>query len=84
MVEKNTVRRAYDDLGGEYVAQRDHDGRGLAVLETFLDAATPGRVLDAGSTGSTNRRRPSGWTSLASSCAERPSTSPARPSSKGI
>lgn len=48
MAEKDTVRRAYDDLAAAYTAERDQSGRGLAVLDAFLDAADPERVLDAG------------------------------------
>lgn len=48
MADTDDVRRAYDELGDEYAAERERDGRGLAVLEAFLDAAAPERILDAG------------------------------------
>jgi ubiquinone/menaquinone biosynthesis C-methylase UbiE len=48
MADTGDVRRAYDELGGAYAAERERDGRGLAILDAFLDAAAPERVLDAG------------------------------------
>jgi ubiquinone/menaquinone biosynthesis C-methylase UbiE len=46
MVEKRAVRRAYDELGASYGAQRDSGG--LTALDAVLDTADPDRVLDAG------------------------------------
>jgi len=46
MVEKQAVRRAYDELGASYGAQRDSGG--LTALDAVLEAADPDRVLDAG------------------------------------
>jgi SAM-dependent methyltransferase len=46
MVEKDAVRRSYDELGTSYGAQRDSGG--LEALDALLDAADPDRVLDAG------------------------------------
>lgn len=46
MVEKRAVRRAYDELGAAYEAQRDSGG--LTALDAVLDATDPDRVLDAG------------------------------------
>lgn len=49
MVDKNAVRRSYDELAGAYAAQRAEDGRDVAILEAFLDAFSESpRVLDAG------------------------------------
>jgi ubiquinone/menaquinone biosynthesis C-methylase UbiE len=50
MVEKRAVRRAYDELARAYDAARTRDGRGLSVLESFLEFG-PERVLDAGCGG---------------------------------
>ena len=49
MVEKDTVRRGYDELAETYAADRIQDGRGRDVLEQF-QASLPStaRVLDAG------------------------------------
>jgi ubiquinone/menaquinone biosynthesis C-methylase UbiE len=48
MADTDDVRRACDELGDDYAAERERDGRGQRVLEAFLDAAAPERVLDAG------------------------------------
>lgn len=49
MVEKDAVRRGYDELAETYAADRVQDGRGRDVLERFR-ASLPAtaRVLDAG------------------------------------
>ncbi|WP_267639565.1 class I SAM-dependent methyltransferase [Haloarchaeobius amylolyticus] len=52
MVEKDAVRRGYDDLAATYDAQRDRAGHSVAILEAFLDTLDdPDRVLDAGCGG---------------------------------
>ncbi|MFC7239584.1 class I SAM-dependent methyltransferase [Saliphagus sp. GCM10025317] len=49
MVERDAVRRSYDELASVYAAQRSDDGPGTRVLERFLDSLEdPERVLDAG------------------------------------
>ena len=49
MVDKDAVRRAYDDLAAIYAEQRADNGHGLEVLAQFLDSlSTPSVVLDAG------------------------------------
>ncbi|TSD10001.1 methyltransferase type 11 [Haloglomus irregulare] len=50
MVEKRAVRQAYDEMARAYDAARTRDGRGLSVLESFLEFG-PERVLDAGCGG---------------------------------
>ena len=50
MVEKRAVRQAYDEMARAYDAARTRDGRGLSVLEAFLEFG-PERVLDAGCGG---------------------------------
>jgi len=49
MVDKDAVRRGYDELAEAYAADRNEDGRGREVLSRFLQGL-PGsaRVLDAG------------------------------------
>ena len=49
MVDRNTVRRGYDELIGAYDAERAEDDRGKAILDDFLDSIeTPARILDVG------------------------------------
>jgi len=49
MVEKDAVRRAYDELAETYATQRSEDGRGGDILAPFLDSLSePTRILDAG------------------------------------
>ncbi|SDK25310.1 class I SAM-dependent methyltransferase [Natronorubrum texcoconense] len=49
MIDRNTVRRGYDELMGAYDAERAEDVRGNAILDEFLDSiATPARILDVG------------------------------------
>lgn len=49
MVEKDAVRRAYDQMGEIYAAQRSGHDRGTEILRQFLDSLSePGRILDAG------------------------------------
>ena len=49
MVDKDAVRRGYDELAEAYAADRVEDGRGREVLSLFLDELPePARVLDAG------------------------------------
>ncbi|WP_254768097.1 class I SAM-dependent methyltransferase [Salinilacihabitans rarus] len=49
MVERDDVRRAYDELAEVYAAQRSEDGTGTERLETFLESLpSSARVLDAG------------------------------------
>lgn len=49
MVDKDVVRRGYDDIAETYAAERSEDGRGVEILAEFLGALTePGRILDAG------------------------------------
>lgn len=49
MSDRDAVRRAYDDLAETYACRRSRDGRGMDVLETFLDSLPEaGRILDAG------------------------------------
>ncbi|WP_435332747.1 class I SAM-dependent methyltransferase [Haloarchaeobius sp. TZWWS8] len=49
MVEKETVRRGYDQLATVHDAERDESGQGMTILDEFLDACTNlDRVLDAG------------------------------------
>jgi len=49
MVDRDAVRRGYDDMAETYAAERDDDGRGVAILDEFL-ASIPDaeRVLDVG------------------------------------
>lgn len=54
MVERDDVRRAYDDLADAYAAERAEGDRGTEILEGFLDSLRdPARVLDAGCGGGT-------------------------------
>lgn len=54
MVEKDSVRRSYDELADTYADERSEDERALAILERFLDSPDePERVLDAGCGGGT-------------------------------
>lgn len=49
MVEKNAVRRSYDEIAEAYAAQRSENGRGTQLLERFLESLSDSaRVLDAG------------------------------------
>ncbi|WP_247003649.1 class I SAM-dependent methyltransferase [Halosolutus gelatinilyticus] len=52
MVEKDAVRRSYDELADVYAARRPENDRGTGILETFLGSCSarsePIRVLDAG------------------------------------
>lgn len=49
MVDKETVRRGYDDLAATYAEQRAANDGDLDVLRDFLaDLGTPSRILDAG------------------------------------
>ena len=49
MVDKDAVRRGYDELAAAYAADRNEDGRGREVLSQFLrKLPESARVLDAG------------------------------------
>ena len=49
MVDKNVVRRSYDELGEAYLEDRSEEGLGTQILDEFLDSlSSPARVLDAG------------------------------------
>lgn len=49
MVDKDTVRRSYDELADVHAAQRSEDGRGTEILLQFLDSLSGSAyVLDAG------------------------------------
>ncbi|OYR52455.1 methyltransferase type 11 [Halorubrum sp. E3] len=49
MVDKNVVRRGYDELAEAYAADRNEDGRGREVLAQFRRGLPESaRVLDAG------------------------------------
>lgn len=51
MVDRNAVRRAYDDVSETYAAKRSENGngRGAKILTEFLDSLSdPSSVLDAG------------------------------------
>ncbi|TYL38222.1 class I SAM-dependent methyltransferase [Natronococcus pandeyae] len=49
MVEKNAVRRSYDEIAEAYAAQRSENGRATQFLEGFLESLPDSaRVLDAG------------------------------------
>lgn len=49
MVDRDAVRRGYDELAAAYAADRVEDGRGRAVLDRFRESLPPdARVLDAG------------------------------------
>lgn len=52
MVDKDAVRRAYDDLVETYAADRSEDGPDVAILENVLESLpASARVLDAGCGG---------------------------------
>jgi ubiquinone/menaquinone biosynthesis C-methylase UbiE len=49
MVDKDAVRRSYDDLAETYAAERAEDGRGIHILGQFLSSLPKAaHVLDAG------------------------------------
>ncbi|MFC4359948.1 class I SAM-dependent methyltransferase [Halobium salinum] len=49
MVDKDAVRRAYDEIAEVYAEERATTGRSVEILEAFLDSLSdPQRVLDAG------------------------------------
>lgn len=49
MVDKDAVRRGYDDLAETYAAERSADGTGTDVLRRFLESVpASARLLDAG------------------------------------
>lgn len=52
MVDRDTVRRGYDELAETYAAERSADGRDAAILSAFLSdiesAEREGRILDIG------------------------------------
>lgn len=49
MVDKDAVRRGYDDVAATYAAGRSEEGRDRDVLTEFLDSLPePERLLDAG------------------------------------
>lgn len=49
MVDREAVRRGYDDLGESYAACRSAEGQGMEALAEFLDSLPDrARVLDAG------------------------------------
>ncbi|MCT9096743.1 class I SAM-dependent methyltransferase [Haloarchaeobius sp. HME9146] len=49
MVEKDAVRQGYDEVAVVHDEERDEDGPGSAILDTFLDSLDdPTRILDAG------------------------------------
>lgn len=49
MVEKEVIRRSYDELADAYAAQRSANGRDAEILSTFLASLDdPTRILDAG------------------------------------
>lgn len=49
MVDKDRVRRSYDDLAATYAAARSDDSDDVVVLDEFLDRlSAPAKVLDAG------------------------------------
>ncbi len=49
MTDRDTVRRGYDALAETYAAERPEDGRGMDVLDHFLDPVPESaRILDAG------------------------------------
>lgn len=48
-IERDAVRRAYDELAETYATRRSDDGRSVEILTRFLDPLSgPARVLDAG------------------------------------
>lgn len=49
MVDKDAIRRSYDELADVYAEQRTENGRGTEILRQFLDGLPVRvRVLDAG------------------------------------
>lgn len=49
MVEKDAVRRGYDEVAEEFAARRSFDDEEREIFEEFLDSLPPGSsVLDAG------------------------------------
>lgn len=49
MVEKDAVRRGYDDVAEAYAAERSEDGREMDILDQFIQPlAKSARVLDVG------------------------------------
>lgn len=49
MVEKDDVRRAYDEVAETYAAERSDEGPGMAILSAFLDSLSrSARLLDVG------------------------------------
>ncbi|MXV63067.1 methyltransferase domain-containing protein [Natronorubrum sp. JWXQ-INN-674] len=49
MVDKETIRRGYDELAESYAAAQSEDGSETGILAPFLDRlTTPARILDAG------------------------------------
>lgn len=49
MVEKNAIRRAYDELAETYAEQRSESGHDTGVLDEFLGSlSAPTLILDAG------------------------------------
>lgn len=49
MVEKDAIRRGYDDVAEAYAAERSEDGREMDILDQFIQSlAKSARVLDAG------------------------------------
>lgn len=49
MVERDEVRRAYDEVAETYASHRSGDDEGMAILASFLESLPPSpRVLDAG------------------------------------
>ena len=54
MVDKETVRRGYDEIAETYAADRAEDGREREILARFIgDLPESARVLDAGCGGGT-------------------------------
>jgi len=52
MVDKDAVRRGYDDAADAYAAARDDEGRDVDLLEEFLGQLPPtARLLDVGCGG---------------------------------
>ncbi len=49
MVDKDAVRRGYDEVAETYTAERSTEGPGVEILAEFLDSlGASARVLDAG------------------------------------
>lgn len=52
MVDRDTIRRGYDDLAETYAEERSETGRDVTILAEFLDSLSdPERILDAGCGG---------------------------------